>query len=352
MKKLLFLILAGAVVVFVILGVQASIERARTTVMTIEDYQAEKGIPVVAEKVEIRNLRSILSYTGTIKGIEQADVSAAVNIEKVLNVHVTPGQTVRRDQLLISLDDRNTSASRRAQDALEDARRDFERTQELFNAGAVSQQVLDKAELLLKAAQAEVDAVAWRHKVSSPLAGTVTDVFVEKGQTVTAGTPLVRVAQLDRVLTEILVAETDITKVRKRQSAVIRTRSFADIEFTGAVTEIAFSTDPDSRNFTVKIEIPNGDGFLKPGMFVDADLVIEEVADAVAVPVDALVNDNGAIYVFVLRDDSTAQKVRVEPGIQETTWVEIPSGLGPDDTIVVEGHNKLTDGVKVEVVSE
>ena len=93
----------------------------------------------------------------------------------------------------------------------------------------------------------------------------VTDVFVELGQTVSAGVPLVRVAQLDRVIVETAIAEVDIASVQTGQKAIVRTRTFPDKEFTGTVSEIALSTDPMVLNYTVEITIPNGERLAASG---------------------------------------------------------------------------------------
>ncbi len=351
MKKVLFLVLTGIVVVSVLLGVQASIERANTTARNIEDYQKEEGIPVVTAKAELAYLKSTMNYTGSIKGIEQADVTSTLQIEKILEIHVKPGQHVRKNQLLVTLDNRITANYRRISDGLADAKQDQKRIDELFKAGAVSQQSLDKANLGLSAAQAEYDALIGRHKVASPISGIVTDIFVEKAQTVSAGIPLVRVAKLDRVFLEIQIAESERSLVRSGQKALVIARPFADHVFEGTVTEAALSTNSEARNFKTKIEIPNPGKMLKPGMFAEADLIISEAKNAVAIPKDALVSDNGSYYVFVVQSDNRVKMVPVTPGISEGTLVEIPEGISSGDNVVVEGQNKLSDGVKITVVS-
>jgi len=349
MKKVLLLLIVGVIIIAVYWGVQASIERSRMPVVTIDDLQKQEGIPVVVTTAATRTLKSILTYTGSIRGIEQTDVTSVI-MEKVLTIHVTPGQTINQGIRLITLDNRNTAVFRQVSEALADAQQDYKRTRELFKAGAVSQQMLDKAELQKKVAQAEYDAMIWRHGVTSPISGIVTDIFVEKGQTVAPGTPLARVAKLDKVISEIQVAETDIANIKNGQAAAIHSRSYPDREFTGTVKEIALSTNPSARNFTIEIEISNQNLLLKPGMFVSVDLTIREVNNVVAIQKDALIKDNGSFYVYTVQQDMTVTTVNVDPQLTEGEWIEIPDGISPGDKIVLEGHNKLTAGSKVIVV--
>jgi len=352
MKKVLVIIFAGIVVVFVVRGVLLNIERSKASVITIEDLQEETGIPVITAQAEVRDIKSTLSYTGTVRGIEQADVTAAVQIEKVLDIAVAPGQRVKQGEVLLTLDTRITGAYRQTTDALADAQQDLQRIRELYKVGAVSRQSLDKAELAVNIAQANMDAAEWRHKVASPIGGTVTDIFVEKGQTVLTGIPLVRVAQLDRVIADIQAAESDIARIKKGQTALVHLQTYPGREFTGRVREVALSANPKERNFKIEIEIPNSGRLLKPGMFARVDLVVDEMRGATAVPYDALVKDNGAYYVFIVKRDMTVKKTAVAPQQVDSGWVGIPNGISPGESVVVEGHNKLTDGAKVTVVSQ
>ena len=171
MKRIIFAILAVLVIGLVYRGVNASIERSKATVKTIEDYQSESGIPVVTGKADIRTIRAILGYTGTIKGIMQADVAATVSVERVMNIPVKAGDRVSKGDVLVELDDQVTAEKRMARESLEDAQREYKRVQALLDAGAVSQQLLDKAGLALSVAQAQVDAASWRHTAASPIDG-------------------------------------------------------------------------------------------------------------------------------------------------------------------------------------
>jgi membrane fusion protein (multidrug efflux system) len=350
MKKVIFAVISVVIVFFIVRGVQGSIERSKTTALTIESIQAEQGIPVTVIKASQKNIKSFRTFTGSLRGIEQSDATAFI-AEKVLKINVTVGKRVREGDLLLTLDNKTTSAYRQITDALADAKQDRDRAKELLKAGAISQQMLDKAELGVKMAQSEMDALLIRHRVSAPISGIVTDVYAEKGVFVAPGLPLVRIAKLDRMILEIQVAETDIALVKQGQSAVVTARSYPGKEFSGTVKEIALSTNPGKRNFNIEIEIPNPDMILKSGMFATANLIITESLDAVTVPSDALINENGSYYLYLVNSNNTVKKVAVTPKITEGEFVEIPNGISSDDIIVIEGQNKLSDGVKIKVVS-
>lgn len=350
MKKIIFTFLLILVVILVVNGVRASIERSKMRILTIEDIQARDGIPVRVSTVVLKNLRTIRSFTGSIKGEKQAD-AVSVIMEKVLDIKVNLGDKVKIGQHLITLDHRTTSAYRNVKESLEDAKLDLKRTEELYKAGAVSQQIYDKAKLRVKMAQAEMDAADWRQKISSPIDGTITDIFIRKGESVAPGVPLVRIARLDKVITEIQVAETNIHLIKNGQKSEIKISAYPDKVFEGSVTRVALSTNPRDRNFTIRVDIPNLDLLLKPGMFASVDIIVGEKKNVTAVPTSSIVKENGTCCIFVVKSDNTVQKIPVTPCISEGEWVEIQGKVSEGDVIVVEGQNKLTDGSKIEVVS-
>ncbi len=352
MKKYIFIILFVFVAVLIYQGIQASIERSKAEVMTIDRYQEQNGVPVVTAKAELKDLSLTKSYTGSIRGYEQADAAAKI-MENIAKFNVSLGQNVREGQILLNLDKQSPTAQyRQAKDALDDANIDLERNKELLDAGAISQQVFEKTELAQKIARANYDAVVSMLEIKSPISGTVTDIFYEKGETVSPGMPIMRIATLGRVIIEIEVGETEIPLLEKGQKAVVSAKSYPDQIFEGSVYTIALSTDPQKRNFNIEILIPNSDKKLKPGMFSIVELIINRIEGAVAVPADAVIRNGDSYYVYVVQSNNTVKQVSIEPGVNDGEWIEVPSGISDGDVIVIEGHNRLKDGVKVITESE
>ena len=350
MKKVVLLAAAAFVIFLIVNGIQSSIERAQTVVKSIEDVQAQEGIPVVVTDVVTRDLIEFRSFTGQVKGLEQADATAMI-LEKIEGINVTVGSRVNRDQVLVNLDRTNPAARyRQASDAFAEAVKDRERSSDLLEAGAISEQMYDRAVLAENIARADLDAVNRMLEVRAPISGLVTDIFYDEGETVNPGAPIIRVAKLETVITEIEVGDSEIPLFSEGLSARIQTRTFPDRVFEGRVSRIALSTNPSARNFTIKIEIPNLEHLLKPGMFTTVDVVISEATNRVAVPADALVSENGSTFVYIINGE-TARKVPVVQGITSGTWVEVSGEISESDIVVIEGHNKLQNGSKVVVIS-
>ncbi|MFC1513712.1 efflux RND transporter periplasmic adaptor subunit [candidate division KSB1 bacterium] len=352
MKKIVFVILAAIVIFYTYLGVQDFIKRSETTIVTIEDIQEQDGVPVLTTTIEERDLYLVRSFNGSIKGIEQADVTSKI-MERISEVKVSLGDRVKMDEVLIEFDPLSPGIGfKQASDALEDAKKDFERSKNLLDAGALSKQMHEKAELALKIAQSNFNDVLKLTEVKAPFEGTVTDIFYKKGETVAPGLPIIRIARLDRVISEIEVGETDLPLLETGQKSRIKTGSFAGITFEGIVNKIALSKDPITRNFIVEIEIPNPGHLLKPGMFAAVDLIIGKSENVLAVPEDAIVSENGTAFIYLVDANAIAKKVLVEEGIKDGEWIEVKGDINSGDEIVVEGHNRLSDGAKVIKVSQ
>jgi membrane fusion protein (multidrug efflux system) len=111
------------------------------------------------------------------------------------------------------------------------------------------------------------------------------------------------------------------------------------------VASVDSRVDPVSRSVTVRAEIPNRDGMLKPGMFLAVRLS-REPKPALVVPESALVPERGSVFVFVVQD-GIATRRQVTVGRREPGRVELVSGVVEGDRVVVQGTQKIRDGSPV-----
>jgi membrane fusion protein (multidrug efflux system) len=102
-----------------------------------------------------------------------------------------------------------------------------------------------------------------------------------------------------------------------------------------------------ARTITVKASVPNPNGRLIPGMFIEARLATEIRNDAVVIPEDAVLPLEGADYVWVIQPDTTATRREVELGVRTPGFVEVQSGVQPGESVVVGGLERLSEGVPV-----
>lgn len=347
MKKLIAALVIIALVALVARGVLRSLERAEIVVPTIDEIQAEQGVPVEVAMVRERTVQQVRIYSGTLKGIAQADATAKT-MERVEDILVRVGARVKQGQVLAKLSRDNPGARfQQAQLALELAEKDYNRMKALYEGGAISAQDLDRQENAYKIAQTDFASVEELLNVRSPLDGVVMDIFPEPGETVEGGQEVVRVARLDQMELEIAVSESDIGLVSRGQSAEITVASYENRSFEGTVNHVALSADPRTRKFEVRFRLANPKLELRPGTFATARLVIDNRAGTIVVPKDCLVETLEGIVAFVVTGTGMAERRFVKRGVVADSEAEVLEGLTPGERIVVLGQNKLRGGEKL-----
>jgi membrane fusion protein (multidrug efflux system) len=117
--------------------------------------------------------------------------------------------------------------------------------------------------------------------------------------------------------------------------------------FEGKVASVDSRVDPNTRSVVVRALVPNGDGLLKPGMFLNVHLS-RGSADVLVVPEEALVPEQGDVFVYVVQDGKAAKR-KIQTGQRAVGTVQVTDGLQAGEIVVTEGTQKLRDGASVSV---
>lgn len=265
-----------------------------------------------------------------------------------------------------------------AQANLENAQANYERSRTLFTQGAVSKADLDAATMQLGVArasydsarqqqsltvtgprpediaaaradlaQAEAAAAAARVRlqnttIAAPFAGTITQRNVEPGQMLSSTSQPLLLAQIDDVYALLSVPEQFRTVVAPGQTARLAVDSLPGRLVEGRVEEVRPSVSADSRTFGVKVRISNSDGALRPGMFAHGDIVVTARPHVLQIPEQAVVITASGPIVFAVQDGHAVRRA-VQTGAHQVGMVEVRTGLGAGDIVVVQGQEGLTD---------
>jgi len=138
--------------------------------------------------------------------------------------------------------------------------------------------------------------------------------------------------------------------VKARQRCVVESEFLKGMTFEGYVKRISPVVDPKSGTFKVTIGLRDRWRHLRPGIFVNVQIITDTHPEAILVPKQAIVYDGGDQYVFVV-EDSTAVKVRLDAGFENNQYVEALSLIEPDTPVIVVGQNGLKDEARVKVVN-
>jgi membrane fusion protein, heavy metal efflux system len=177
-----------------------------------------------------------------------------------------------------------------------------------------------------------------RFELRAPVAGVVIERDVVRGQMVEPSRTLFRVADLSRVWLTVHAFERDAVRVSTGAPARVMLAALPGRALQGTVTLVGRTVDPGSRTVPVRIDLPNLDGVLRPGMSASAWLPLGEGgAPVVAVPAAALQRLHDGWSVFIPRGEGAFEARRVGRGRDLDGEVEIVAGLRPGETVVVEG---------------
>jgi multidrug efflux pump subunit AcrA (membrane-fusion protein) len=185
--------------------------------------------------------------------------------------------------------------------------------------------------------------------ITAPIAGIISHRYVDPGTYITARTSLVTIVDMDTVKIKVPISERDMVKVRPGLSARIRVDAYPNEVFEGTVQRLSPTIDPTSRNGEVEIVVANPDYRLRPGMFANVTLILEQRHNVLLVPRQALQLRGKEAAVFVVQDGKAYLR-RVTIGLQNNTHVEIIDALPAGTTIVLAGHHQLKDQAPINIV--
>jgi len=306
----------------------------------------EEAVPVEVAALARGEIEAVLRLSSNLEAEREVQVFAEAP-RRVTRLLVEEGHPVAKGQLLLQLqDDEQKSAVAKAEIALAESRRNFERTRELHEQKLVTDELFQQAgytvernQLALEDARRELGYT----QVRAPIAGVVTERRVNLGDHVTVNQPLFRIVDFDSIVARIYVPEKDLLRLRKGQPARLRADSLGGRLFTGTIDRISPVVDPGTGTVKVTVATPRQEG-LRPGMYVDVELVTAVHQDALLVPKRALVYDNDQVFVFRLKDERRVERLRLEPVLEDPLHVEAAAGLAAGDQIVVAGQSGLKDG--------
>lgn len=282
--------------------------------------------------------------SGVVEYVRQARIAPVVTAP-IRQVLVAEGDRVAAGQPLALLDGGPQEASAlqlEAQAGL--ARAAARRTARLFAAGFAAAAANDDAQQQLKASEQAARAARVRledYRLKAPFAGQVIRREAEPGDLAAVASPLFVVADLTRVRITADVDERDIGRLEVGREALVRADAYPGETFKAVVTEITPQGTATGRVFRARLALP-ADTRLKPGMTVEANLIVSRRPGALLAPATAL--REGAVFV-VRQGRAVRQAVRT--GVQGTDRVEILAGVAEGEQLILEPGADLKDGTRV-----
>lgn len=391
---------------FMTIGLITALALSGCTSSPVEEEKGDVYTPVEIATVELGSLESTVTLSGRLSANEQVSIiPKASGIVESVNVRL--GDMVEVGDILFTIEQNDYSRNvEQAQNSIqlaqksvdqaanglksakinfelnkekiENARINLERTRILYEEGAVSKSQLEQAEL--SASQLSLDALQGQVKqaeiayqqslsqleqarvgydqaqsgldntvVKSPIKGTVSALNVVQGQIAAASQVAATVVEMDRVYLQVNVVENIVTKLQEGQKAQVRVSALSEEFIDSTVEYVSPTADPRSQLYTVRVYLDNADKAIKPGMSGEVKLVLDSVDKAIIVKADAVLDEDGESFVFVVQDGKAIKRT-VEVGLDTGDHVEVKSGLTAGEKLIIEGQYYVADGGEVKVV--
>ena len=306
--------------------------------------EAVKTAGIQTAEAEIRPIIRTIHAAGEInfnqKRLAHVTARTAGRIEQLL---AYPGERVKKGQLLLSLYSQDFLM---LQAELLQASERFKRLQNDPEEQDAAKGLLDSARSRLRlydisdAELAEIEntgSIKTLLPVRAPLDGNITESAVTAGDYVELGASLFRIADLSTVWVNVYIFEKDLSIIRLGSEVVLRAGAFPGREFRGRLFQIGTVVDEKNRTVEGRVELTNPAGDLRPGMFVEAELICSAEAKSLFVPGAAIQDFQNKKVVFVRTGENTFALRFVETGMTLNGFVEILKGLEKKEVVAANG---------------
>ncbi len=329
----------------------------------------KNSVPIVKLGiVKIDNLNSFIVLNGVVEPEKKVKIYSRLSayVKKIIREE---GSYVKKDEIIALLDDEEINISyqqariqlEQSKLTLDDEEKNYNRSKELKKSDLISEQDFQTTKSNYFKAKLEYENKLENlknlklqlnyTKIKSPVNGFITERLIEEGDKVNINQHVYTVEDFEPLLIKLYVPASDIMKLKKGMNAVIKTDVLKGKEFLGKIKLINPRIDSQSGTVKVTIEVYDKTFTLKPGMFVEVKILIDNKKDILVIPFKSIVFKSGKSYAFVFdKQTMSVKRVEVKTGISEGDKIEVIKGLNKGDIIVVEGVEPLKEGAKVRVV--
>ncbi|MBM7622618.1 efflux RND transporter periplasmic adaptor subunit [Sporohalobacter salinus] len=372
MKKINLIILLASLLIFslVISGCSSNSKQAiansepkKKKKVKQETTKDNKIIVQVAKAIK-DDFKVDLNFTGELSAYRK--VSLVPEISGVVReIKFEENDQVKEGQLLLKLDQAIEKAELEkaegnlevARARLDNARKNFKRIKSLYEKNVTSKSEYDSTKSKYEVARAQVkqakaalnsaETKLNKTTIESPIKGVIAQKKIELGEMATTGKPVAEIVQLRPLEFEGSISTTDLTKVDVGQKVTVAVDSYPKQTFIGEISKVASTVDPSNRGLKVTVEVANKELLLKPGMFAEGKILINELKDVLVMPKAAIKERNNKKEILVVKNGVIKTR-HVEVGSSNNNRIAVYKGLKPGEKVVVRGPANLQPGTEVE----
>lgn len=264
-------------------------------------------------------------------------------------IYVKEGSRVTKGQRLAKASSPTLENSlRSAQATLEQAQDAYNRLKKVHDNGSLPDIKWKEMEANLEKAQAAYDlayAMIAENDLTAPFSGTVSAVNVEVGENIPPLRPVVSLINTDKMSVKITVPENEIAAIHTGDPAKIVIPALNDRHYSGQVTEKGMTASLLTHSYPVKVLVDNPDKDLASGMIAKV-MLKADVNSAIIIPANAILINKDGKFVWVVENERATRRV-IQISGYSGTGVIVSEGLKGGDQVIVEGYQKVSEGMKV-----
>ena len=333
------------------------------------------AIPVTVSNISLVEAVFYNSYPANIVALKEVELRGQVS-GYITGIYFTEGKEVHTGEKLYEIDRRKYEATYKeaqsnvkiAEANLEKVQRDADRYTDLAKQDAVAKQILDNSMTDLNNARQQVEAAKSEmvkaktdfdySLINAPFDGTIGFSGVRLGTLITPGQTLLNTVSSDDPMgIDFEISETELSRFRQLENAGISAKDTtfkitlpdnSTYPYFGKISVIDRAVDPLTGTIRVRITVPNHEKILKPGMSCKVLVLNAYAGQQIIIPFEAVLEQLSEYFVYTIKDNK-AQQVKISLGPRVNANVIVLKGLKGDETIVVDGIQKLHDGSEISV---
>lgn len=330
----------------------------------------------IGDKVNKGDVLFVLEQKDIRLTVSQAE--AAYSIAKASYNKATGGGL---EQQMVQL----KSAYEIAKANYEDAKLNYERTKELYEADGVSKQAFEGAEIKFKLCEEQYISAKANYEltegkinpenietakaqlqqakaaydiaksqlenteVKAAISGIVASKSVKVGEMTSSTVPGMSIADLSSAVLKVGVTEEVINKIKVGDKVKVNVKVASDNAFDGVISSISPVADSKTQAYPIEILMGNNTGMIKGGMFAEIRIPVDKAFNALAIPLESIIDDSGKKVVYVI-DGNKAVKKEITIGYSDGVLIQVLQGIKDSESVISEGQSYLQDGSKVMIV--
>lgn len=306
----------------------------------IKKYNSTSGTAVAMAEVEL---------TSEMAGKYQLMTNPRTRKPFKLGDKVLAGETIVR---LSNVEYENDIALDAKKLSLEIAEQDEIKKRALYEKGGVTQSEVRNAEVTITNARYSYENAKIsleRMNVKAPFTGIIVNLpHYTPSVQLASGSSIVSIMNYEKMMMEINLPESAIGEVEVGQEVAFTHYTLENDTIHGTVSELSPAISPETRTFKGKLLIDNSELLIRPGMFVKADIVVDQSENTIVIPKEIVMNNRGRKYVFVI-ERGVARYRNIRTGLEDKDYIEVLEGLNLQDQLVTRGYETLRDGSKVKI---